>query len=151
MVVPLERLISLILTPKSLKKTLTRSISTSETLFVQKIAVRRVDYHFFSLLEVYVHVVVRRPIQELSNIYVHLAGLTFITKFWKRCIISINAWVVDFPRKPPNCLRCTNDNLKDCNSPIYKTGGSTVAERPSDDSCHWIFRKVTQDHWKYTV
>ena len=60
MVVPLERLISLILTPKSLKKTLTRSISTSETLFVQKIAVRRVDYHFFSLLEVYVHVVVRR-------------------------------------------------------------------------------------------
>ena len=56
--------------------------------FVQKIAVRRVDYHFFSLLEIYVHVVVRRPIQELSNIYVHLAGLTFINKFWKRCIIN---------------------------------------------------------------
>ena len=28
------------------------------------------------------------PIQELSNIYVHLAGLTFINKFWKRCVIN---------------------------------------------------------------
>ena len=42
---------------------------------------RRVDYHFFSLLEIYVHVVVIRPIQELSNIYIHLAGLTFINKY----------------------------------------------------------------------
>ena len=75
-------------TSKSLKKIDSFNLNVRNTQFVQKIAVRRVDYHFFSLLEIYVHVVVRRPIQELSNIYVHLAGLTFISKFWKRCIIN---------------------------------------------------------------
>ena len=63
------------------------NLNVRNTQFVQKIAVRRVDYHFFSLLEIYVHLVVRRPIQELSNIYVHLAGLTFInsTLTFRRC------------------------------------------------------------------
>jgi len=28
----------------------------------------------------------------------------------------------------------------------YVTRSSAVAERPRDASCHWIFRKVTQDH-----
>jgi len=57
------------------------NLNVSNTQFVRKIAVRRVDYHFFSLLEINIHVVVRRPIQELSNIYVHFAGLAFINKF----------------------------------------------------------------------
>jgi len=86
MVVPLERLINM--NTQKFKDINSFNLNVRNTQFVQKIAVRRVDYHFFSLLKIYVHVVVRRPIQELSNIYVHLAGLTFINKFWKRCVIE---------------------------------------------------------------
>jgi len=28
------------------------------------------------------------------------------------------------------------------------TRSSAVAVRPRDASCHWIFCKVTQDHWR---
>jgi len=37
-------------------------------------------------------------------------------------------------------------NTHDAIAIIIETRSSAVAERPRNASCHWLFRKVTQDH-----
>jgi len=63
MVIPLERSINM--NTKKFKNINSFNLNVSNTQFVRKITVKHADYHFFSRcrFEVYIHVVVRRPIQ----------------------------------------------------------------------------------------
>jgi len=38
--------------------------------------------------------------------------------------------------------------LPTTNMTVHSTRSSAVAARPRDASCHWIFRYVTQNHWR---
>ena len=89
MVVPLERLINM--NTQKFKNINSFNLNVRNTQFVQKIAVRRVDYHFFSLLEIYVHVIVRRPIQELSTSIWLVWPLSINSE---SVVLSTNLWIM---------------------------------------------------------